>query len=94
MKRGPSPDVGAGFAHKQVVTEEGRPLDGQVTSLTANQAWLRARVMQHVVVNLRLMETMGRVVALTLLTPAEPSYGRVRSAKRRQQRLWGKLHDH
>jgi hypothetical protein len=51
------------------------PINGRTTPLTANQAWLRARVMQNVVVDLRLLEAMGRVVPLTLLIPAAPGYG-------------------
>jgi hypothetical protein len=43
------------------------PIDGRTTPLTASQAWLRSRVMQNVVVDLRLLEAMGRVVPLTLL---------------------------
>jgi hypothetical protein len=51
------------------------PIDGRATPLTANQAWLRSRVMRSVVVDLRLLEAMGRVVPLTLLIPAAPGYG-------------------
>lgn len=51
------------------------PLDGRCTSLTAGQAWLRLKVLQHVVVDMRLLQAMGRVVPLTLLIPAAPGYG-------------------
>jgi hypothetical protein len=51
------------------------PIDGRATPLTANQAWLRSRVMRSVVVDLRLLEAMGRVVPLTLLIPVESGYG-------------------
>jgi hypothetical protein len=53
------------------------PIDGRATPLTANQAWLRSRVMQNVVVDLRLLEAMGRVVPLTLLNPTVPGHHRV-----------------
>jgi hypothetical protein len=53
------------------------PLDGRCTSLTAGQAWLRSRVIQSVVVDMRLLQAMGRVVPLTLLNPAAPGRHRV-----------------
>jgi hypothetical protein len=53
------------------------PINGRATPLTANQAWLRSRVMQNVVVDLRLLEAMGRVVPLTLLNPTVPGHHRV-----------------
>lgn len=53
------------------------PIDGRTTPLTASQAWLRVKVLQHVVVDLRLLEAMGRVVPLTLLSPTEPGRHRV-----------------
>jgi len=67
-----------------------RPSDGRTTPLTTNQAWLRSRVMQSVVVDLGLLEAMGRVVPLTLL-PATVSYaprvpGRTREPVRRASR--------
>jgi hypothetical protein len=52
------------------------PIDGRTTPLTTTQAWLRLKVMQHVVVDMRLLQAMGRVVPLTLLPqPPEPGYG-------------------
>jgi hypothetical protein len=51
------------------------PVDGRTTPLTADVGWLRSRVTQNVVVDLRLLEVMGRVVPLTLLIPAAPGYG-------------------
>jgi hypothetical protein len=51
------------------------PIDGQTTPLKVNQAWLRVRVLQHVVVDLGLLEAMGRVVPLTLLQPTVSGYG-------------------
>jgi hypothetical protein len=51
------------------------PIDGHTTPLTADVGWLRSRVMQNVVVDLRLLEVMGRVVPLTLLIPTEQGYG-------------------
>jgi hypothetical protein len=58
------------------------PIDGRTTPLTANQVWLRARVMQHVVVDLRLIEAMGRIVPLTLLPPPPELVRRVPKARR------------
>jgi hypothetical protein len=52
-------------------------IDGRATPLTAGQAWLRLKVMQHVVVDMKLMQAMGRVVPLTLLAPIEPDRHRV-----------------
>lgn len=51
------------------------PLDGRATPLTADGGWLRSRATQNVVVDLRLLEVMGRAVPLTLLIPAAPGYG-------------------
>lgn len=51
------------------------PIDGRTTPLTADIGWLRSKVMQNVVVDLRLLEAMGRVVPLTLLIPTEQGYG-------------------
>jgi hypothetical protein len=53
------------------------PVDGRITPLTASQAWLRIRVLQHVVVDMRLLQAMGRVVPLTLLSPTVPGRHRV-----------------
>jgi hypothetical protein len=51
------------------------PIDGQTTPVTVNQAWLRVRVLQHAVVDLGLLEAMGRVIPLTLLQPTVSGYG-------------------
>jgi hypothetical protein len=52
------------------------PIDGRTTALTTTQAWLRLKVMQHVVVDMKLLQALGRVIPLTLLPqPAEPGYG-------------------
>jgi hypothetical protein len=40
-----------------------------------NPTWLKVRVMQHVVVDLRLLEAMGRIIPLTLLQPTVSGYG-------------------
>jgi hypothetical protein len=53
------------------------PIDGRTTPLTAGQAWLRLKVMQQVVVDMKLMQAMGRVVPLTLLSPTVPGRHRV-----------------
>jgi hypothetical protein len=50
------------------------PIDGQTTSLTANQARSRVKVLQHVVVDLGLLEAMGRAIPLTLLQPKVSGY--------------------
>jgi hypothetical protein len=51
------------------------PADGRTTPLTAGQAWLRVKVMQHVVVDMKLLLALGRVIPMTLLPPpAEPGY--------------------
>jgi hypothetical protein len=49
-----------------------RPIDGQTAPVTVNPTWLKVRVLQHVVVDLQLLEAMGRVIPLTLL---QPGYG-------------------
>jgi hypothetical protein len=52
------------------------PIDGRTTPLTANQAWLRLKVLQHVVVDMKLLQALGRVIPMTLLPqPTEPGYG-------------------
>jgi hypothetical protein len=53
------------------------PIDGRATPLSAGQAWLRLKVMQQVVVDIKLMQAMGRVVPLILLAPIEPGRHRV-----------------
>jgi hypothetical protein len=42
------------------------PIDGRTTPLTVGQAWLRLKVMQHVVVDMKLMQAMGRVISADL----------------------------
>jgi hypothetical protein len=52
------------------------PGDGRTTPLTATQAWLRLKVMQHVVVDLNLLRALGRVIPMTLLPqPTVAGYG-------------------
>jgi hypothetical protein len=53
------------------------PIDGRTTPLTVGQAWLRLKVMQHVVVDMKLMQAMGRLYPLTLMAPTEPGRHRV-----------------
>jgi hypothetical protein len=43
------------------------PVDGAATPLAAPGAWLRVTALQHVVVDLHLLQAMGRVVPVTLL---------------------------
>jgi hypothetical protein len=57
------------------------PIDGQTAPVTVNPTWLKVRVMQHVVVDLGLLEAMGRVIPLTLLQPTVSGYA-VRAVRR------------
>jgi len=51
------------------------PIDGRATPLTANQAWLRLKVMRHVVVDMNLLRTLGRAIPMTLLPQPTEGYG-------------------
>jgi hypothetical protein len=52
------------------------PSDGVATPLTATGAWLRVTALQHVVIDLHLLQAMQRVVPVTLLLKP-PVSGRV-----------------
>jgi hypothetical protein len=49
------------------------PVDGTATPLTAPGAWLRVTALQHVVIDLHLLQAMGRVVPVTLLAKRVPT---------------------
>jgi hypothetical protein len=49
--------------------------DGRCTPLILVQAWLRVRVQQHVVVDLRVLEAIGRVVPVQLLVKPDVPRG-------------------
>jgi hypothetical protein len=48
------------------------PIDGTATPLAAPGAWLRVTALQHVVIDLHLLQAMGRVVPVTLLARRTP----------------------
>jgi len=56
------------------VTDWFSPSDGRTTPLSTSQAWLRARVMQYVCVDLNLWR-VGRPIQMTLLQPPTEGYG-------------------
>jgi hypothetical protein len=48
------------------------PTDGTATPLAAPGAWLRVTALQHVVIDLHLLQAMGRVVPVTVLARRIP----------------------